>query len=270
MYLCLQIKLPVDSFKWEEDLSMFIPEFIKNYDVNSDTGYLFYADITYPHDLRDAHKDLPFLPDRMTVNKVNKLICSEYDKTNYSVHILALQQALKHGLILKKVHKVISFRQEAWLKPYIEMNTEIRTNASNEFEKDYYKLKNNSAYGKTMENIRKHRDIYLVTNDKKRSKLASEPNYPATKHISKNLLVMEIEKRDVCMNKPVYLGRAILDISKTLMYEFWYEYIKPKYACNAKLCYMDTDSFVMQIKTDDFFIDFSIDVNNWFDTSNFS
>ena len=103
-------KLPVDSFKWEKNLSMFTPEFIKNYDVNSDTGYLFYADITYPHDLRDSHKDLPFLPDRMTVKKVNKLICSEYDKTNYLVHVLALQQALKHGLILKEVHKVISFR----------------------------------------------------------------------------------------------------------------------------------------------------------------
>ena len=88
----------------------FPSEFIKNDDVNSDTGYLFYADITYLHDLRDARKDLPFLPDRMTVNKVYKLICSEYDKTNYSVHILALQQALKHSLILKKVHNVISFR----------------------------------------------------------------------------------------------------------------------------------------------------------------
>ena len=106
-------KLPIDSFKWEQDLSMFTPDFIKNYDENSDIGYLFYADIEYPHTLRDKHRDMPFLPDRMLVNKVNKLICSEYDKTNYSVHILALQQALKHGLILKKVHKVISFRQGA-------------------------------------------------------------------------------------------------------------------------------------------------------------
>ena len=118
------------------------------------------------------------------------------------------------------MHKVISFRQGAWLEPYITMNTELRTKANNEFEKDYYKLKNNSVYGKTMENIRKHRDIHLVTNDKKRSKLVSEPNYHATKCISKNLLVMEMKKREIYMKKPVYLGQAILDISKTLMYKF--------------------------------------------------
>ena len=168
-------KLPIDSFKWEQDLSIFTPDFIKNFDENSDIGYLFYADIEYTHTLRDKHRDMPFLPNRTLVNKVNKLICSEYDKPNYSVHILALQQALKHGLILKKVHKVISFRQGAWLEPYINMNTELRTKANNEFEKDYYKLKNNSVYGKIMENIRKHRDIHLVTNDKKPSKLVSEP-----------------------------------------------------------------------------------------------
>ena len=262
-------KLPIDSFKWEQDLSMFTPDFIKNYDENSDIGYLFYADIEYPHTLRDKHRDMPFLPDRMLVNKVNKLICSEYDKTNYSVHILALQQALKHGLILKKVHKVISFRQEAWLEPYITMNTELRTKANNEFKKDYYKLKNNSVFGRTMENFRKHRDINLVTNDKKRSKLVSEPNYHATKCISKNLLVMEMKNREIYMKKPVYLGQAILDTSKTLMYKFWYKYVKPKYADNVKLCDMDTDSFVIHIKTDDFFHD-SNDVNLLFDTSNYS
>ena len=95
-------KIPVDSFKWEQDLSIFTPDLIKDYDENSDIGYLFYVDIEYPHKLRDKHSDLQLLPDRMLVNKVNKLICSEYDKTNYSVHILALQQALKHGLILLK------------------------------------------------------------------------------------------------------------------------------------------------------------------------
>ena len=261
-------KLPIDSFKWEEDLSMFNPDFIKNYDENSDIGYLFHVDVEYPHALIDKDSDLPFLPDRMLVNKVNKLKCSEYDKTKYSVYILALQQALKHGLILKKVHKVISFRQGAWLEPYITMNTEL-SKANNEFEKDYYKLKNNSVYVKTMENIRKYRDIHLVTNDKKRSKLVSTPNYHATKCISKNLLVMEMKKREIFMKKPVYLGQTILDISKTLMYKFWYEYSKPKHADNAKLCYMDTDSFVIHVKTNDFFHDISNDINLWFDISNY-
>ena len=130
----------------------------------------------------------------MQVNKVNKLVANVHDKNNYVVNVYALKQALNHGLVLKKVHDVISFRQEVWLESYIEMNTALRTQAKNDFEKDYFKLKNNSAYGKTMENIRKHGDIYLVTNDKKRSILASEPNYHTTKNISKNLLIMEMKK----------------------------------------------------------------------------
>ena len=159
---------------------------------------------------------------------------------------------LKHGLILKKVHKVIIFNQSAWLKPYIDMNNELRTNASNDFKKDFYKLKNNSVYGKTMENIRKHRDIYPVTNEKKCGKLVSEPNYYSAKYISKKLLVIEMKKREIYMKKPVYLGQAILELSKMLMYKFWYEYIQPKYASNVNLCYMDTDSFIMQVNTADF------------------
>ena len=132
----------------------------------------------------------------MDVNKVNKLIASVHDKTNYVIHIYALKQALNHGLILKKVDAVINFNHAAWLKPYIDMNTELRAQAKNDFEKDYFKLKNNSAFGKTMENIRKHRDIKLVNNDKKRKVLASEPNYHATKPISKDLLIMEMKKRE--------------------------------------------------------------------------
>ena len=107
----------------------------------------------------------------MVFNKVNKLVVSVHDKNSYVIYIYALKQALNHGLILQKVHAVISFNHAAWLKPYIDMNTELRTNAKNDFEKDYFKLKNNSAFGKTMENIRKHRDIKLVNNDKKRKVL---------------------------------------------------------------------------------------------------
>ena len=128
---------------------------------------------------------------------------------------------------------------------------------------------NNSVFGKTMENIRKHRDIKLVTTDKKRSKLVSEPNYHTINLISEDLSIIEIKKTKVKMNKPIYLGLSILEISKTLMYEFWYDYMKPKYNDNVKLCYMDTDSFIMNIKTNDFYKDVSNDVENWFDTSNY-
>ena len=118
------------------------------------------------------------------------------------------------------MHSVISFRQEAWLKPCVDLNTELRKNAKKEFEKDLYKLKINSIYGKTVQNERRHRDIKLVTAEYKTNKLASEPNYHSTKCISKHLLVMEIKKTEVRMNKPIYLGQAVLDLSKTLMFEF--------------------------------------------------
>ena len=128
---------------------------------------------------------------------------------------------------------------------------------------------NNSVFGKPVENVRKHRDIKLGTTEERRIKLVSEPNYHTTKHFCDNLLAIEMEKTKVKMNKPVYLGMSILDISKTLMYELWYDYLKPKYKDNAKLCYMDTDSFVINIFTEDFFEDISNDVERWFDTSNY-
>ena len=128
---------------------------------------------------------------------------------------------------------------------------------------------NNAVFGKTMENVRKYSDIKLVTTDKRRNQLASEPNYHTTKYFSENLMATELKKTKVKINKPIYLGMSILDISKTLMYEFWYDYIKPKYQDRAKLCYMDTDSFSIHIKTEDFYKDIANDVEKWFDTSNY-
>ena len=205
----------------------------------------------------------------MEINKCKKLVYSVQDKENYVVHIRALKQALITSIILKKVHRVIEFRQEAWLKPYIDMNTEERKNAKNEFEKYFFKLMNNSVFVKTMENVKNHRDIKIVTTNKQRNKFASELNYHTTKRISKNLLIMEMKKVEVKMNKPIYLGQAILDISRTLMQEFWHEYIKPKYKDKARLCCMDTDSFTIFIKTEDFYKNIAGDVEKWFDISNY-
>ena len=148
------------------------------------------------------------------------------------------------------------------------MNTESRKLARNDFEKDLFKLMNNSVFGKTMENIRKHRNIKLVTTDKKRIKLVSEPNYHTINLISEDLSIIEMKKTKVKMSKPIYLGLSVLEISKILMYEFWYDYMKPKYNDNVRLCYMDTDSFIMNIKTNDFYKDISDDVDKRFDTSN--
>ena len=129
------------------------------------------------------------------------------------------------------------------------MNTELREEAKNGFEKDFFNLMNNSVFRKTMEHVRRHRDIKLVATDKRKNQLVSEPNYHATKWFSENLLATEIKKIKVKMDKPVYLYLSILEISKTLKYEFWYDYIKPQYQDDAKLCYMDTESFIINIKT---------------------
>ena len=149
------------------------------------------------------------------------------------------------------------------------MNTKLRTEVKNDFEKDIFKLINNSVFGKIMKNVRKHRDIKLVTTDKRRNQLVSEPSYHTTKYFSEDLLAIEKKKITVKMNKPIYLGMSILDISKTLMNDFWYDYIKPKYQDNAKLCYMDTDSFIIRIKTEDFYDDIADVVEKWFDTSDY-
>ena len=259
-------KLPVNGFKWVNN--EINEEFIKNYDENSDKGYILEVDVKYPRKFHDLHSDLPFLPKRMKIDKCKKLVCNLRNKKKYVVHIKSLQ-ALNHGLKFKKVHRIFEFNQEAWLKPYIDMNTELRKLAKNDFEKDFFKLMNNAVFGKTMENIRKHRDIKLVTTDKRRSKLVSEPNYRTINYISEDLSIIEMSKTKVKMNKPIYLGLSILQISKFLMYESWYDYMKPKYGDNVKLCYMDTDSFIMNIKTEDFYKDIANDVEKRFDTSNY-
>ena len=219
--------------------------------------------------MQDLHRDFPFLPEKIVVNNTKKLICNLQDKNDYVVHINVLKKALDHGLKLIKVHQVIEFDQEAWLKEYINFNTELRKKATNNFEKDFFKLMNNAVFGKTMENVRKHCDIKLVKTDKKRNKLVSEPNFHTVKLIDDNLAIIEMKKVKVKMNKPIYLGLSILDISKITMYEFWYDFIKSKYSSSAKLCYMDTDSFIINVKTEDFYKDISENVIERFDTSNY-
>ena len=212
--------LSVNGFDWVEDLSKIYEDVIKNYDKDSDKGYILEVYVKYPKHLHDLHSDLQFLPERIKIDKCNKLVCNMYDKKNYIVDIRSLKQALNHGLILKKVHRVIQFNQEAWFRPYIDVNTELRKQAKNDFEKDFFKLMNNSVFGKTMENVRKDRDIKLVTTDKRRSQLVSEPNYHSTKWFSEKLLVIEMKKTKVKMKKSVYLALSILEISKTPMYKF--------------------------------------------------
>ena len=231
-------KLPINSSKWVEDLSQFNEDFIKNYDGNSDKGYIIEANIEYPKKLFNHHKDYPVLAGRKKIGKCEKLICDMQGKENYVDHIRVTKQALNRGLILQRAHRVIQLNQEAWMKLYIDMNTKLRKEAKNEFDKDFFKLMNNAFFGKTMEDVRNYRHIKLVTTDKRRNQLVSEPNYHTSKYFSEHLMAIEIKKTKVKMNKPIHLGMLILGISKTLMRDFWYDYIKSNYVIRIPTAFL--------------------------------
>ena len=170
---------------------------------------------------------------------------------------------------LTHVHRGIKFEESNWLKPYIDMNNALRAIAVNEFEKDFFKLMNNSVFGKTMENIRNRKDIKLVSDRNKAIKYAAKPNFHHSKILSEDLVTIHMKRTSLTFNKPVYLGLSILDLSKAIMYEFHYDYIKPKYNDRVSLLYTDTDSLVYEIETEDFYKDISVDVMDRFDTSNY-
>ena len=167
------------------------------------------------------------------------------------------------------VHRGISFYQSPWMEPYIRKNTELRKTAVNNFEKDFFKLMNNSVFGKTIENIRKRQNIHLIDNRNKAIKLSSRPNFDRCTIFDKNLIAIHMKNTQVYFNKPVYVGQAILDLSKTLMFDFHFKYIKEKYHNKAELLFTDTDSLMYEIKTDDFYKDISPDILSKFDTSDY-
>ena len=179
-----------------------------------------------------------------------------------------MDQALTHRLILDRIHRAMEFDQSAWMKPYIDFNTQLRTKAKNDFEKDFFKLMNNLVFGKSMENIRKHRNIKLVMTEEKYLKTVMKPNFKSGILFGENLMGCEMRKIKVVMKKPIYLGQAILDLSKIVMYEFHYDYMKPKFK-DLQLCHMDTDSLIYNIKTEDFYADIMDDVEEMFDTSGY-
>ena len=165
----------------------------------------------------------------MEINGVEKLVPNLRDKKNYVIHIRALDQALRHGLVLEHIHRATGFSQSNWMRPYIDFNTQLRTLATNDFEKDFFKLLNNSVFGKMMENIRKHGNIKLVTNKAQYLKTVMKPNFKSGVLSGKKLMECEMGCIKVIMKEPVYLGQVILDLSNIVMYKFHYDYMKPKF-----------------------------------------
>ena len=263
-------KLPVHSFKWMTDQeinNIFNNQIVQ---VWEKTPCILEVDLEYPEELHDLHNDYPLCPERVECDRgVKKLIPNLRHKNNYVIHYKNLMQCLRLGMKLKKIHRGIKFIETAFLKPYIDKNTSLRALAKNNFEKDFFKLMNNSVFGKTMENIRNRVNVKLVDSGEQFKKLAAKPNYGSRKIFNENLVSVHMKKTSLTMNKPVYLGMSILDLSKTVMYDFHYRYIKPKYGSKAKLLFTDTDSFLYEIQTEDFYKDISGDVKDRFDTSDY-
>ncbi len=186
------------------------------------------------------------------------------------MHHENLKQYLKLGMKITKIHRGVSFEEKDIMKSYISLNTDMRTKGTTDFEKDFYKLMNNAVFGKTMENVRNRVNVKLVTNKGDLNKLVKKSNYKRINEFHENLVAVHMEKTTIKLYKPTYLGMSILDLSKTLMYQFHYDYVKPKWENKSELLFTDTDSLCYEIRTNDVYKDISGDVNEWFDTCDFN
>ena len=274
--------LPTGGFKWMSEKQINEIDLAK-YQEDSKKGLILEVDLEYPEKLHDLHNDYPVGPEKVKVTEdmlsnyckkiakkynistglVYKLIPTLGNKEKYVLHYRNLKLYKDLGLKVTKVHRVLKFNQSPWLKQYIDFNTVKRTNAKNAFEKDFFKLMNNSVFGKTMENSRKRVDIRLVTDEKKLLKLTNKPTFVSSKIFNENLVAVHKIKETLTLNRPAYVGMCILDLSKTLMYDFHYNYIKEKYGEKAKLLFTDTDSLTYEIEAKDVYKDF------WKDKSKF-
>ncbi len=244
--------LPHKNFEWmkEEDLENW-----------KSKPCILEVDLEYPDELHDLHNEYPLAPERISLGKTEKLVPNLNNKEKYVLHHENLKTYLKHGLKLTKIHRGITFEEKDFMKSYIGFTTD--------FEKDFYKLMNNSVFGKTMENVRNRVNVKLITNENDLNKLVKKSNFKRTNIFHENLVAVHMSKPSVKLNKPIYLGMSILDLSKTLMYQFHYDHVKPKWGKDAELLFTDTDSLCYEVKTEDVFKDISPDANKWYDTSNY-
>ena len=280
--------LPKRDFKWKR--VMPTEEEILNKKENAKNGWILEVDLEYPAELHEEHNSYPLAPEKKVVKKEcmseyqkrlikdlelkppdsKKLLLTLEDKKDYVVHYRNLQFYLKQGMKLKRVKRVLEFEQECWMEPYIRMNTEFRKQAKNDFEKNFYKLMNNSVFGKTMENLRNRVDIKIVRSNEKDKirKLVASPLYSRHVIFTNDLVGIDMHKSRLLLNKPVYTGMTILDNSKILMYDFYYNQLKKQYGKNCDLLYTDTDSLLLEIQTEDVYKD--IKTNEYhYDTSDY-
>ena len=257
--------LPIGNFEWMSEAELENWERFAN---EEGIGCILEVDLEYPRELHDFQNDFPLAPEKLTLGKVEKLTQNLRDKKAMVLHGKNLKLYLSLGMKLKLIRRGLKFAEKDFMKCYIDKNTSLRSQAKNDFEKELFKLMNNSVFGKTMENVRKRVSIELVKDAERAAKLVNQPNFEDLKIFDEFLIAIKMRKTKVWMNKPVYVGMSILDLSKTLMFDFHYGYVKKKWE-NCEVLYSDTDSLVLKIETEDFFADISGDVAEWFDTNEF-
>ena len=280
--------LPTGGFQWVDDCDG-LAEAITEHPADSNEGFILEVDLKYPEELHNAHNTYPLAPERMVVKKewmseyqhelldagvasseVEKLVPNLYNKNSYVLHYRNLQLYLSLGMKLTKVRRALRFQQSCWMEPYIRLNTELRKKATSGFEKDLFKLMNNSVFGKTMENLRKRVDVKLVRADEddRLRRLIASPGYARANIFDNDLAAIQMHKSRLLLNRPVYVGMSVLDLSKHLMYDFYYNKLKKQYGECCQLLYTDTDSLLLEIQTEDVYKDMGANAD-LYDTSDY-
>ena len=264
--------LPVKDFQFltKSEIKKRFPNYAINIGDYNDTGYILKVDIEYPSHLHDAHNCLPLAPESIMIDETmyspfqkgfpkqlpqKRLSPNLMNKTNYIVHYRNLKLYTELGMKITKIHSVLSFTQSPWLAKYIQYNTDCRSRAKSSFEKNFYKLMNNAVFGKTQENLRNRVNVEVITDKKTALKRVAKPNFKRSQTIHDDLVVIQSAITTLKLNKPIYVGLSVLDLSKLLMYKFHYQHIKVKYDKNVELCFSDTDSLLYEIQTEDVYRD---------------
>ena len=279
--------LPVSDFEWMPQVDTISERWIRKLRPDRETGYILEVDIHTPKSMHAKLSDYPPAPERKPIlghnlspyqreilkeqyrletttmtdemleekvkryKSTEKLILDLEPKTKYILHYRTLQLYLKLGMKITRVHRVLCFKQKPWLESYIKKNTEMRQKAANDFEKDFYKLMNNAFFGKTMENVRKRRHIDIIATPEKLKKLVAQPTFKSITSFNEEISAVERLKAKVMMNKPIYIGLCVLDLSKWLMYDFYYHTLKeifPAATEQVRLLFTDTDSLCVSIE----------------------
>ena len=263
--------LPYGGFKWIDPGGFNLD----NVKADSDKGHILEVDLSYPKELHDAHNEYPYCCEHTTLvdevlspyareiaekhgltsGKSSKLVASLNDKTRYVIHEMNLKQAVDSGLILTKIHRVVEFNQRPWMKDFIDFNINKRKESKNEFEKGFFKIMCNAAYGRTLMNLRKQQNISLINDATKLNDCVKKPDFISSKIFNENLVAVHKIKQKLYMNQPIYVGFSILDLSKYHMYNFHYGFVKNRYGSDSKLLFTDTDSLCYEITTEDFYRD---------------